>query len=286
MIKPMLCKMEEKPFYSSDYIWEPKYDGARILASVKGGNYTLFSRTGKEKTALFKELKFDIKHDISVVLDGEITSGTSFSNIQHRINRVKGIETTAQEFPIKYNVFDVMFIGDANVMTFPLYKRKQVLSTLITETENVKIAPYTQDGVALFEKMAENNLEGVVGKNLQGVYRPDKREWLKVKCWQTGDFVVAGYTPGTGKREDTFGALVLTNFQGEYVGLVGTGFTDDCVNMLVRSYLRNNNYPTPIKNAPNFHITYIQTPFPVKVQYLEYTNVGVLRFPSFKGLIK
>ena len=47
-------------------------------------------------------------------------------------------------------------------------------------------------------------------------YLPGKRtrDWLKIKTHSEQEFVVAGYTKGTGRRASSFGSLVL----GYYVG--------------------------------------------------------------------
>jgi ATP-dependent DNA ligase len=165
--------------------------------------------------------------------------------------------------------------------------RKSILTNVLCPTENVSATKWVDDGVALFDLMKQNSLEGVVGKEKTGLYHENKREWKKVKCWQEGTFVAVGYTPGTGWRASTFGALVLADTNGNYVGEVGTGFTEGDIRKLFATF---KTYPglqgmggKNWKMAPK-QTTYIMS-FPVKVKYLEFSNEGILRFPVFKGVV-
>ena len=50
-----------------------------------------------------------------------------------------------------------------------------------------------------------------MGKRLDSRYLPGKRsrDWLKFKTHGEQEFVIAGYTKGKGRREWSFGSLVL-----------------------------------------------------------------------------
>jgi bifunctional non-homologous end joining protein LigD len=280
--EPMLCKLADKPFSDPGYIWEPKLDGARIIATVLDGKVRLFGRSGAEKTHLFPDLKIQTACDC--VLDGEVVSGDSFNALQHRVNRVNGITQAIKDYPAKYSVFDILQLGSLSIAGFPLSNRKEVLKTIVIETENVNLTPSVTDGVKLFEVMKQNHLEGVVGKDLKGQYHEGKREWLKVKCWQEGMFLAVGYTQGTGWRASTFGALVLADAKVNYVGSVGTGFTNEVIKDLMKLFKSGNNPFAWSAPHPTEPVSWVK-PFPVKVKYLEVTADGMLRFPAFKGVV-
>jgi bifunctional non-homologous end joining protein LigD len=281
-IKPMLCRLSDKVFDDPSYIWEPKLDGARILAYVNGKDVRLFGRSGAEKTGLFPDLKIEAK--VPVILDGEVISGTSFNQLQHRINRQNGVDAAAKEYPAQYMVFDILELYGVSVESFALEKRKQILRLALLPNDRVKETPYVDTGVALWEAVKASHMEGVVGKTLTGTYDQNKRStWLKVKTWHLDDFMVVGYTKGTGWRESTFGALVLTNMIGEYVGQVGTGFDDEMISQLFKSFVPLISAVPPYAKQVGQPATWV-TPFPITVQFLEYTNSGILRFPSFKGV--
>lgn len=276
-VKPMLAKLQNEAFVQDNFIWEQKYDGARIIAVVQDGNARLFSRSGKEKTSMFPEIKIETVKN--AILDGEIISGNSFNDMQHRF-RQNGVSQAVKEYPAKYAVFDILECSDIDLRSMSLWKRKEILKLNLKETNNVTLAPYVQDGVTLFNFMKEHQLEGVIGKPLSSPYIEGNRtNWLKVKTWQKGVFLAVGYTKGTGWRENLFGALVLSDVKGNYVGSVGTGFDDDMIKQIM-NYFYPGPCPFPREPEPATWII----PFAIDVQYLEYTNDGKLRFPSFKGM--
>ena len=277
-VKPMLCERYPSAFNQPGWIWEPKLDGIRIMAEVEGDNQRLWARSGTEKTLLFPEIK--IKSSVShCIFDGEVISGESFQNIQHRANRLNGIEQSSKDFPASYVVFDILMSNGISLLDSSLAIRKAILRDSLIESENVKLNDYCwEDGITLFQKMRENALEGVVGKQLAGFYLPGKRKWIKVKCWNEDIFQVVGYTQGTGRRLPTFGALVLANLEGKYVGEVGTGFTDD-ETIKVFNFMQG-------RLLVNLGEAYTSVgPFKVKIKYLEYTNDSILRLPVYKGRI-
>lgn len=277
MIKPMLCKTELEPFDNPNFIWEHKYDGARIIAYVSGKIIRLYGRSGNEKTTLFPELRIETK--LPAILDGEVISGEGFNGIQHRINRLNGISRVSKEFPANFQVFDMLEANGVNLERTPLYHRKTLLQANLIQTDNVFLAPFTDKGVELFLTAKEKQWEGIVGKSRTGGYLQNRREWLKVKLWQMGTFLVVGYTLGTGWRESTFGALVLSDAQGNYVGSVGTGFDAKDIRNIVSLF---SPAPCPFPREPE-PATWVK-PFSVKIRFMELTNDKKLRFPSFKGV--
>lgn len=282
MIKPMLARDEPKVFNDPNYLWERKYDGARIIAFNNNSKYRLQSRSGRDKTELFPEL--EIVTRLPAVLDGEIVpvdESLGFNGIQRRVNRTRDISWAQKEYPAKLMVFDIIELDGTSLEICELEKRKLALEKVLVPSENVQIAPYTPDGVSLYDTMLSQGLEGVVGKHKRGHYLQDRREWLKVKTWQSDTFFACGYTAGTGWRETTFGALVLTDKKGRYVGEVGTGFNNADIDTLMVRFEPTGICPFGKEPEP---ATWVQ-PFPVRIQYLEYTNDGILRFPSFKGLV-
>ena len=292
-IKPMLAEGSPQPFNDPNYIWEIKYDGARILSFVNNSNVHLQARSGSNKTDTFPELRIETLRP--AILDGEVVSATGLSfqdSIQRRINRTYDVLTAAVQYPAKLVVFDCLEIGGESIEHLPLETRKTLLAEILTPTSNVEIAPFYEDGIALWTTIIENNLEGQVGKQKTGRYLRNKRKWLKVKTWKrnygkdsTGETIlVVGYTQGTGWRESTFGALKLAHLEvggtSTYVGEVGTGFDQSEIEAL---YTMFSSGTCPWTREPGL-ATWIK-PFAIKVQYLEYTNEGIMRFPSFKGTV-
>lgn len=288
MIKPMLCELRPEPFNDPRYLWEIKYDGIRAVAGVQDG-YSLQGRSGTDKTDLFPELNLETK--VSAVLDGELVCYKDgelvFNGIQHRANRINGIELVSKQYPSTYEVFDILMADGQDLQRLPLEQRKKILDAVLIPSDNVRVAPYTDgDGVMLFQAVLGKHMEGVVGKLKTGTYRQDKRGWLKVKAIQSGEFIICGYTKGTGWRASTFGALVLGKLNGNglsYVGSVGTGFDEDEIRRLAQRMASLGESPCPFGREPE-EATWIKPVISVMIQYLELTAGGKLRFPSYKGM--
>lgn len=272
-VKPMLCTLKVKPLDDPAYVYERKFDGFRALAFVnKDGSYRLQARSLTDKTALFPELKFVVNR--VCVLDGEVTCSDedtrqSFEAVQHRVNNPGDVRANVSRYPAHYHAFDMLEDGEETLTEWPLAARKRRLLLSLAPTPNVTRSVDSDDGERLFEFAKERHWEGVVGKRLDEPYLFGKRRWVKVKVWLSGVFEAVGYTKGTGKRADLFGALVLSNGTQ-----VGSGFRDDELLSLLRWMV-----PT------EYHRDTVDVmPFKVKVKYVEATNDGQLRFPIFEGL--
>jgi len=290
MIKPMLAESRSAPFNDPRYFWEIKYDGIRIISGAKDGGYSLQARSGTDKTVLFPELNLVTK--VTAVLDGELVCYNEagkliFNGIQHRANRINNVTQSSRDYPATYEVFDILMADGLDLQRLPLEQRKKILNAVLIPTDNVKVAPYIDgDGITLFQNMVDNHMEGVIGKLKTGTYRQGKREWLKVKAIQSDEFTVLGYTQGTGWRASTFGALVLGKLNGNglaYVGSVGTGFDEDEIRRLYQRMLALGSAPCPFAREPE-PATWIKPVISVLIQFLEMTNDGRLRFPSYKGM--
>ena len=110
---------------------------------------------------------------------------------------------------------------------------------------------------------------------------------IKVKVPQLGEFIVCGYTAGTGWRSSTFGALVLAKetLNGlVYVGCVGTGtgFNVSGLNLIYNKMIQIKDV-CPFDRPPE-KATWIKPVISVLIEYLEVTKDGSLRFPSYKWM--
>ena len=280
MIEPMLGKIGAQD--TSDCLWEKKFDGVRIIAFVDGKNISLQARSGTYKTSTFPELRIETRK--RAILDGEVVSESgAFSSIQRRVNRIYDIELASKLLPVRYEVFDVLEIGENSCMNEPLSSRKQLLEEVLVRTDNVSPTRFTEDMYNLWKEAMEGTWEDIMGKKKDSVYEEGKRRWLKLKLIQEANFIVVGYTKGTGKREPSFGSLVLTDLNGKYVGQVGTGFDNLMIEELMKSMVKEDD-PAYQGSPYSVEATWVR-PFGARVKFLEYTNDGILRFPAFKELI-
>ena len=74
--QPMLATLTDAPFDDAGWIFEDKYDGFRMVAEIKGGKVTLYSRNGKIISNSYVEVAKaleGIKGD-AVIIDGELVA--------------------------------------------------------------------------------------------------------------------------------------------------------------------------------------------------------------------
>ena len=213
------------------WTFEVKFDGYRALAYVRGGECTarLAERQRPDRTFLGggEGDRQGGESSPNAVVDGEV--GADRRDRAARASRELQQGTGA----LVYYAFDLLELDGEPLVDLPLRERKAAAARAARRCAQARSpSPKSfDDGDALFEVAKEQGLEGIVAKRLDSAYRPGRRtrDWLKVKTENNEEFVVAGYTRGSGRRAGTFGALVLAVNEGgelRYVGNVGTGFDD------------------------------------------------------------
>ena len=113
---------------------------------------------------------------------------------------------------------------------------------------------------------------------------------MKIKSTRSDEFVIGGYTRGTGARARAFGALLLGQYDADRrlvpVGHVGTGFDDRGLRALRARLdaLRREDIPFATPPALNAAATWVEPKLVAEVKYAERTRDGLLRTPVFLGL--
>jgi len=266
---------------SDKWAFEGKYDGFRLLATSQDSVLSLQSRSGRDVTTEFPQIKA-LRHD--VILDGEVVgldaSGeASFTEIQNRA-RAKRIE---------FWVFDVLSLNGRSLIGIPYRDRRRVLEALAAESGITVPALLPGDGKQALKLSASRGLEGVVAKSLDSPYRYGRSPtWVKHKHFHTADAVIGGWKAGEGRRGGGIGALLLgvpSEGKLRYVGKVGTGFTDLELDRLKATFapLRTNESPFLALDRMT-GVTFVEPVLVGEVQYAEVSMDGKLRHPSWRGL--
>src|SRR6476619_4789250 len=74
-LQPMLATLTDGPFDDKGWIFEDKYDGFRMIATVEGGQVTLYSRNGKIISQNYIEVAKALEGVKSnAVIDGELVA--------------------------------------------------------------------------------------------------------------------------------------------------------------------------------------------------------------------
>ncbi len=291
--EPMLATLVEELPRGDGWLFEPKWDGYRALAYVRGGEATLRSRRGNELTQRFaavaKELPKALRTPDAVV-DGEVCAldddgRPSFSAMQ------QGKPGT----PLVYEIFDVLEIDGEPLLDLPLTERRDRLEQLVIPSRTVQVSGAFEDGEALLEAAREQRLEGVMAKKAKSRYQEGRRgrDWLKVKTHGRQEFVICGWTKGQGRRAGSFGSLVLGVRRGReyvWVGNCGTGFSERTIDELLTKLKPLRRATTPFAAEPKMpkirkgDVVWAEPELVCEVEFLEWTHDGHLRAPSFQGL--
>ncbi|MGZ4371334.1 MAG: DNA ligase D [Gaiellaceae bacterium] len=292
--KPMLATLAADVPRGAGWTFEVKWDGYRAIATESGGDTTLTSRNGNDLTARFLNVAKEIPKAVKTpdcVLDGEVcaldeSGRSSFSAMQ------QGKAGT----PIAYYVFDVLEIEGEPVIDLPLVERRKLLEGLLDRRNKiVRLSEMFDDGQALLGAAKQQRLEGIMAKRLDSKYLPGRRtrDWLKIKTHSEQEFVVAGYTKGTGRRASSFGALVLGYYVSNelvYAGNVGTGFNSKEIEKLLDKLRPLQRDTPPFREVPKMpkvrknDVIWVEPKLVAEVEFAEWTHDGRLRAPAYKGL--
>jgi bifunctional non-homologous end joining protein LigD len=290
----MLATLAEVVPRGAGWEFEVKWDGYRAIAVVSQGDTTLTSRNGNDLTARFEPVAKEIAKAVKTpdcVLDGEVCAlddagRSSFSAMQ------QGKAGT----PFVYYVFDLLELEGQPLVDLPLVERRKRLEQLLDKrNRTVRLSEAFDDGAALLQAATEQHLEGIMAKRLDSRYAPGRRtrDWLKVKTHGEQEFVIAGFTKGTGRRASSFGSLVLGYYQGGelvYAGNVGTGFSSREIDKLLEKLRPLKRATSPFREVPKMpkvrksDVIWVEPKLVCEVEFAEWTHDGRLRAPSYKGL--
>jgi ATP-dependent DNA ligase len=233
----MLAKLTRELPERDGLYYEPKWDGFRCIVFRDGDDVVLGSRNEKPLTRYFPELVDSIQANLPnrCVLDGEIviagSAGLDFDTLSQRIHPADSrIQLLARTAPASYVAFDLLALDDADLMDEPYAVRRRTLEWALERARPpIYVTPVTtRPEVARdwFSRFEGAGLDGVVVKDGELRYLPDKRAMMKVKHERTADCVVGGFR--WHKSGEVVGSLLLGLFDGtgvlHHVG-VASGFS-------------------------------------------------------------
>lgn len=229
---------------------EYKYDGFLIQIHKQDGKITLYTRRLENVTKQFPDVVERVANTITgdsfiieteaVGIDVKTGKYLPFQNISQRIKRKYDIHQLAKDFPVEVNVFDVLYHNGTNHLKTPFEERRKLIESIVQAVPQ-QILPAKQAMVSKPEEvdkfyqqsLAAGN-EGIMMKNLQGIYKPGLRVGygMKIKpVMEPLDVVIVGAERGEGKRSAWFASFVIAVKNPETnefveIGRVGTGFKE------------------------------------------------------------
>ncbi|MEK7595624.1 MAG: ATP-dependent DNA ligase [Patescibacteria group bacterium] len=224
---------------------EYKFDGTRVQLHVDKNkvakvqeDYTLFDDGSKQKKVFVKTYTRNLEDSThmfpdlinasltqldctSVILDGEAVGFDPktkrlipFQETSQR-KRKHNISEKVAEIPVRYYVFDLLYLNGKSYLDKPLKKRREALAKILKKSNEIlidedKIIRTTQELINYFQEAKEKGLEGIVIKKLDSTYEAGGRgfTWIKFKREEEAsledsiDGVILGYYFGKGARSE------------------------------------------------------------------------------------
>jgi ATP-dependent DNA ligase len=269
---PMAATLTQDRFTGPEWIFERKFDGIRLMAFKNGSEVRLFSRNRLLLTDSYPGVARAVAalpaHD--VILDGEASGG--FERLG-----------TAD-----YYVFDILRLEGRDLTALPLDERRGILRGLSLRHPLELVTAL--DDPKPWERARAEGWEGVIAKRRDSKYEHRRsKSWLKMKCEETHDFVVGGFTDPQGKRVG-LGALLVGYFDQEnlcFAGKIGTGF-DTTLLLELRARLDALEIPKPpftnARGLPRLRAHWVRPEVVVEAGFIEWTGHGKLRHPRLLGV--
>ncbi len=283
---------------------EVKYDGFRVLIHKIENKVMVFTRRLENVSKQFPDIVKAVKENVNAkecILDAEAIGydpktlrHVPFQKISRRIKRKYDIDETIKELPVELDVFDVLYYKDSLLNT-PFKKRREILEKIVSAKENVirtskqLITASQKAAEKFYEESLKEGFEGVMMKNLEGIYTPGARVGFGVKVkpsMETLDCAIVGAEWGEGKRSKWLSSFTIAVSDGEElveIGKVGTGVKEKLEEGLSFKELTEELKPL-IKKSDGRSVT-VKPQIILEVGYEEiqkspsYNSGFALRFP-------
>jgi len=286
---PQLATLVDDVPTGSEWLYEYKYDGYRLLISVGDGVATAWTRHGKDWSDKFKPLvKAAANLPAGCLIDGEAVAldkngKPSFQLLQSTLKDRQGAN-------LVFYAFDLLVDRGEDIKRLPNIVRKDRLASLLAGVNPPIIYGdhVIGKGEALFNQICKQSGEGILAKRSDAPYKGARtRNWLKIKCIQRQEFVIIGWSKSDKRRG--FRSLLLGVRDGgklRYAGKVGTGFNAKLIEELMERMepLATDKAPADVPRLERKGAHWIEPKLVAEIAFTEVTDEGLLRHPSFIGL--
>jgi bifunctional non-homologous end joining protein LigD len=296
-IAPTLATLSDKAPDSDNWTHEIKFDGYRLQTRLADGHAALLTRKGLDWTTKFQpvsEALEELSAD-TATLDGELVvegedGVSSFSLLQQDLS-------AGRTDRMVYYVFDLLYLDGIDLRGVPLERRKVLLTKLLRRVPKngpVRLSEsFDQKGSVLLKHARQLGLEGIISKLRDAPYRAGRTpDWLKTKCTDRQELVVAGYAPSTADAQ-AIGALIVGYYEAgelKYAGRTGTGYSHKVARELYRKLNTIRQKECPFGKVPaeerrsRVKAVWVQPKLVAEVELRGWTHGGHIRQSSFQGL--
>jgi DNA ligase D-like protein (predicted ligase) len=292
----MLATLTDRRDFGEEWLLERKLDGERCVARKQGSEVRMESRTGKDLTATYPEVRAAVAGQRAgeMLIDGELVAydgeQTSFSRLQQRLGVVRPSAQQVAAYPVVYCVFDILELDGEDLTRRTLRERRASLLSALQPSGALQLTEaWRGDSQRRFTEACRSGWEGLIAKRAEAPYaRGRSKDWLKLKCAWEQELVIGGFTDPAGARTD-FGALLVGYHEHGrlfYAGRVGTGYSGATLRDLGARLRELQTPESPFVDArPVPRGTHwVRPQLVAQVGFAEWTTDGRLRQPRFLGL--
>jgi bifunctional non-homologous end joining protein LigD len=295
-VAPCLATLADKAPQSDNWIHEIKFDGYRLQARLEDGKVKLLTRRGLDWTRKFSTIaeaiaKLPAK---AALIDGELVvegddGVSSFSLLQ------QDLKDGRHDRMVLY-AFDLLHLDGSDLRPQPLHARKQALARLLSKARKggpLRLSEsLTEPGPTLLKHACRMGLEGIVSKLADAAYHSGRgRDWIKIKCSDRQELVVAGFAPSSADAH-AVGALVLGYYEAgklRYAGRTGTGFSHAGARELYRKLKALKRETSALQPVPKEERgarapIWVSPELVAEVDFHGWTHGDRVRQASFQGL--
>jgi bifunctional non-homologous end joining protein LigD len=295
-VAPCLATLADKVPQSDNWIHEIKFDGYRLQARLDNGKVKLLTRRGLDWTRKFPAIAEAIATlpAKAALIDGELAvegddGVSSFSLLQ------QDLKDGRHDRMVLY-AFDLLHLDGSDLKPQPLHARKQALARLLAKARQggpLRLSEsLTEPGPTLLKHACRMGLEGIVSKLADAAYHSGRgRDWIKTKCSDRQELVVAGFAPSSADAH-AVGALVLGYYDGgklRYAGRTGTGFSHTSARELYRKLKVLKRATSALRPMPKEERgarapIWVSPELVAEVDFHGWTHGDRVRQASFQGL--
>jgi len=282
-------------FDPTQFRYEIKYDGYRLLCAKAGSEVVLWSRRQNDWTAKFPEIAKAVAAlpARELVIDGEACAVgedglPSFQKLQRWLSGERA--GSSLTFP----AFDLLWLDGRDVRTEPLEARRSLLEDLVRDAPApISFAAAMEgDFTVILAAAREAGLEGLVAKKKKSTYVSGPNgSWLKIKFEMRQEAAVVGYTLTDGTN--SLAALVLATWDEAraafvYVGRVGSGFDENERRDFVRLLDAAKIAKSPALDLPKLlkpaEVVWCEPTIVVEIGFREWSREQHLFQPRYLGI--
>ncbi|OWO89696.1 ATP-dependent DNA ligase [Rhizobium esperanzae] len=297
-VEPALAKLLQRPPSGDHWSWEIKWDGYRIAIHAEPGGIRILTRGGYDWTDRFPGIEAAARAlgPASMIIDGEGVvldeqGRSDFNALQKALGAVGRRSGNLTAGNAICMAFDLLYLDGHDLREEPYRTRRHLLEETLRGFEGaIRLSEEIDaDPAVLLDHACTLGLEGIVGKNRYSRYRSGRSgDWVKLKCVQSGSFLIVGYEPSV-QAWGGFRALLLGAYKGRdlvYVGSVGTGFKE---REAIRLRTMMNKLPWRRKAPPVVYegtrrAVWVQPTLIAEIDLRQWTPDMMLRHASYKGL--